>query len=142
VAEKNRIEVKIAGKTYTLMGVESDEYMQRVALYIDKKMNGIMRLNSKLSTSLAAVLTAVNVADDYFKSHESNMSFERELQLAREEIQRLNGENTQLANENSSLTQRNTNMQLELVKKETEVNEARNNFHKAPRPRPNQKINS
>jgi len=62
MAEKNKVEVRIAGKDYTLVGCESEEYIQKVALYIDKKMTEIMRMNNKLSTSMASVLTAVNVA--------------------------------------------------------------------------------
>jgi len=52
MAEKNKVEVRIAGKDYTLVGCESEEYIQKVALYIDKKMTEIMRMNNKLSTSM------------------------------------------------------------------------------------------
>ena len=34
---KNKVYVRIAGKDYTLMGVESDEYIQKIGMYIDKK---------------------------------------------------------------------------------------------------------
>ena len=36
--QKNKIEVIISGRVYTLMGEESQEYIQKVAWYIDKKM--------------------------------------------------------------------------------------------------------
>lgn len=67
--DKNKIEVLIGGKVYTLVGIESDEYMQRIALYIDKKMNEIRKtdLSKKLSTNAIAILTSINVADDLFK---------------------------------------------------------------------------
>jgi len=92
MAEKNKVEVRIAGKDYTLVGCESEEYIQKVALYIDKKMTEIMRMNNKLSTSMASVLTAVNVADEYFKAQEEIASLSRELKSAKEEIERLKEE--------------------------------------------------
>jgi hypothetical protein len=38
MTSKNRLEVRIAGKDYKLVGIESEEYIQKLALYIDKKM--------------------------------------------------------------------------------------------------------
>ena len=43
MAEKNRVEVRIAGKDYILVGSDTDEYIQKIALYVDKKMNEIIR---------------------------------------------------------------------------------------------------
>ncbi len=135
MAEKNKVDVRIAGKDYTLVGVESEEYIQKVALYIDKKMNEIMRMNSKLSTSMASVLTAINVADDYFKAHENVISLSKELKSAKEEIERLKGENQRLANENAVISNKNTHYQLELAKREAELNEVRNALEKSTRAR-------
>lgn len=127
---KNKIEVRIGGKEYTLVGVESEEYMQRVALYIDKKMVEIMRLNSKLSTAMASVLTAVNVADDYFKAHENAESQKLELKRIREELDKAREANQRLADENTVLSSSNTRLQLELVKREAELAEVRNSLDK------------
>jgi cell division protein ZapA len=133
VAVKNKVDVRIAGKDYTLVGVEADEYIQKVGLYVDRKMNEITRMNSKLSTSMAAVLTAINVADDFFKALESEAHLKKELKHVQEELERLRNEVKHLANENSALKSRNTEMQIELVKKETELNEVRNSLDKAAR---------
>jgi cell division protein ZapA len=130
VADKNKVEVRIAGKDYTLMGAESEEYMQKVALYIDKKMNEVTRLNSKLSTSMASVLSAINVADDYFKAYESTLKLNKELKAAKDEVERLTEENRRLTNENAIVSNKNTNLQLELAKREAELNEVRNSLDK------------
>jgi cell division protein ZapA len=90
--------------------------MQRAALYIDKNMNEIMRINYKLSTSMASVLSAVNVADDYFKAYENVISLNAELKSAKEEIERMQEENRRLTNENAIISNKNTNFQLELLK--------------------------
>lgn len=125
---KNKVYVRIAGKDYTLVGVESDEYIQRIAMYIDKKMVEIMKSNSKLSTSMAAVLTAINVADDYVKSHENELSLKKELKHALEQIEKIREENVRLFNENAALTDKGTYLQLELAKREAELHEVRNSI--------------
>ncbi len=125
MAGKNKVEVKIAGKDYTLMGIESDEYIQKIGLYVDKKMNEIMRFNSTLSTSMAAVLTAINVADDYFKSHENEVLAKKELKHLQEEVEKLREEGKRLAEENSVLNKKANGLQLELAKREAELNEVR-----------------
>lgn len=130
MAEKNKVDVRIAGKDYTLKGVESEEYIQKIALYIDKKMNEVMRVNSKLSTSMASVLSAINVADDYFKSHDNVVNLNKELKAANEEIERLKKENHKLTNENAVVSNKNTNFQLELAKREAELSEVRKSLEK------------
>ncbi len=135
MADKNKVEVRITGKDYTLMGVESEEYMQKVALYIDKKMNEVIRVNSKLSTSMASVLSAINVADDYFKAYESVISLNKELKAAKDEVERLTEENRRLTNENAIVSNKNTNFQLELAKREAELSEVRNSLDKISKAR-------
>ncbi|MDP4093767.1 MAG: cell division protein ZapA [Bacillota bacterium] len=130
---KNKVEVRIAGKIYTLMGVESDEYIQRIGLYIDKKMAEVMRVNNSLSTSMAAILTAINVADDYYKTQESESHHKKELKRISDELEKLKDERKRLIEENSVLSTRNTGMQLELAKREAELNEVRNSLSKASR---------
>lgn len=68
---KEKVEVIIAGKKYTVVGVETPEYMQRVAEYVNEKMQLLLDANSQLTMEGAAVLTAINVADDFFKAEET-----------------------------------------------------------------------
>jgi cell division protein ZapA len=133
LTEKNKVVIRIAGKDYTLVGVESDEYIQKVGLYIDKKMNEILFRNNRLSTSLAAVLTAINVADDFFKSRESEIFANKEKEAMREELERLRSENIQLKEENNNVSSQNTSLQLQLAKREAELGEVRNSIDKSNR---------
>ena len=57
------------GKSFTLVGEETEEHMRQVAEYIDQKMTEIRQkaVAVTLDSSLAYVLTSINVADDYFK---------------------------------------------------------------------------
>lgn len=126
MALRNKVDVRIAGKDYTLLGVESEEYIQKVSLYIDRKLNEVTRSNNTLSTAMASVLTSINVADDYFKVVESEKSANNELRKAYDEIDRLREENKNLNKNVGYLTEKNTSLQVEVAKREVEIGELRN----------------
>lgn len=128
MSSKNKVEVKIHGKEYTVVGTEPDEYIQKVALYVDKKMNEITMMNERLSTSMVAVLTAINVADEFFKCKQDLDNLRLQLQQYIEDLKRANETIKEYEKENSSLKQEVHNMQIELVKKETELNDFINSF--------------
>lgn len=127
---KNRVILRIAGMDYAIRGLESEEYMHKLGLYVDKKMSEIMRNNSKLSTNMAAVLTALNVADDYAKAHENGEKLINEINKLKEEILNVKSENERLRKENAEMANLNNNLQLKLVRTETELREARNSLEK------------
>ena len=68
----NTVTVKINGVEYNLKGKENEEYLLEVAKYVDGKFREISANNSKLSTTAVAVLSALNIADEYFKCELEN----------------------------------------------------------------------
>jgi len=64
---KNKVIVRILGQEYSIRSDESREFVQRVANLIDDKMRNIYDKNKKFSTTWVAVLTALNVGDDFLK---------------------------------------------------------------------------
>lgn len=66
----NRVVVSICGDDYTLVAEESPSYMQRVGSYVDGKMRETMDA-AKVGRVNAAVLTAVNIADELMKAQET-----------------------------------------------------------------------
>ena len=63
----NRVLIEICGEEYTFIAEESSAYMQRVGAYVDGKMREILDA-SKVGRTDAAVLTAVNIADELLKA--------------------------------------------------------------------------
>ncbi|MBB6218248.1 cell division protein ZapA [Anaerosolibacter carboniphilus] len=78
MSNKSKVVVRINGQEYTLVGTEPREYMQKVANYVDDKMVVIAKQSKKLSTAMAAVLTSVNIADEYFKTKSQLEALEKE----------------------------------------------------------------
>ncbi len=64
---ENRVEVEIFGEGYILKGSEPPEYMQMLAQYVNKRMRQVVTRNPRLSTAKAAILTALNIADELMK---------------------------------------------------------------------------
>ena len=128
MAEKTKVDVIIAGKPYTIIGYESDEYIQRIGLYVDKKMGEISKGNGKLSTSGVAVLAALNVADDYFKAHENELNFKKEIVTAKLETEKLLEENLMLEDKYKELLDKHGKLQIEIAKREAELSEVRNSL--------------
>ena len=77
---KRKMEVIIDGKVYTLAGEESEEYMQRVASYVNNKIHEMKQTQNykKLNKDLQGILLALNISDDLYKTKEI-------LKLAQEE---------------------------------------------------------
>ena len=76
--EKIRTTVRIAGKEYTIASTDSEEYVNRVAGWVDRRMNELAAATRLPATQLA-VLTAVNAADDMMKSRDEIRRLEAEL---------------------------------------------------------------
>lgn len=70
--DKSETVVTISGKNYTLMGYESDEYMQRVASFVNSRLEEYRKVDSyrRLPADTQNVLVLLNIADEYFKTRE------------------------------------------------------------------------
>lgn len=82
MSEKNDTEVLIGGKVFTLSGHESEEYLQRVAAYINSKISEYSKEDSykRLPIDTQNVLVELNIADDYFKAKKRIEELEQEIQ--------------------------------------------------------------
>ena len=88
MSPKTDTEVLIGGKVFTLSGYESEDYMQKIASYINNKMTEYGKLDSFRRQSLdrQSVLLQLNIADDYFKAKKQISILEEELQGKEKEL--------------------------------------------------------
>ena len=116
MAVKIDTEVIIGGKVFTLSGYESEEYLQKVASYINNKMNEYNKVESfrRQPFERQSVLLQLNIADDYFKAKKQIEMLEEEVKAKEKELYDLKHEliSTQIKLEN--VEKNNKNMQLEL----------------------------
>ncbi len=134
----NVITVKINGIEYNLKGDESEEYLHRVANYVDKRLRTIMENNNKLSASSAAILTAINAADDFFKYEkyydeamnkvkrliENEENMKEQMEALKKQLMHLENYNKELQNKINALqneSKKDIEEELLNIKKEMEV---------------------
>lgn len=69
MSSKNNTEVILGGKVFTLSGYESEEYLQKVAAYINNKLAEFNKDESyrRQSAEVRANLMYLNIADDYLR---------------------------------------------------------------------------
>ena len=88
MAVKNTAKVIIGGKIITLGGYESEEYFQKVASYINKKMDELSAMPgySRQPMETKHTLISLNITDDYFKAKKQAEVFEQDLQQKDQEM--------------------------------------------------------
>ena len=130
MASKTDTEVIIGVKVFTLSGYESEEYLQKVASYINNKINEYNKIDSfrRQPMDTQGVLLQLNIADDYFKAKKQISALEEELQAKDKELYDLKHEliSTQIKTENLQdqvkvLQKEQNENAKEIVRLETEL---------------------
>lgn len=133
MSSKSSTEVIIGGKMYTLSGYEGEEYLQRVAAYINNKINEFNDMEDirRFSIDMKSVLVELNIADDFFKAKDRIEKLERELERKEKEIYDLKNDliSEQMKAETNGETVRGLELQnkellLQKVKLEAALEEA------------------
>lgn len=64
---KNRVTVTVGGVEYNILADDDPEYVKKTAELVDRRLRE-MKQDGVLSPLTAAVMAALNIADDYYKS--------------------------------------------------------------------------
>ena len=132
MSAKTDTEVIIGGKVFTLSGHESEEYLQKVASYINNKINDYQKLDGfkRQPIDMQNVLIQLNIADDYFKAKNQNELLEQEVKAKDNELYDLKHEliATQIKLENTSKSLNEAQEEINensknIVRMETELSE-------------------
>lgn len=88
MSTKNDTVVIIGGKSFTISGYESEEYIQRVASYINNKINEFNKVEgfNLLRADDQNRLIQINIADDFFKAKDQIASLTDEIKAKEKEI--------------------------------------------------------
>ena len=130
MSTKTSADVLIGGKIYSLSGYESEEYLHKVASYINGKFSEFdgMEAYKRLSPEMKSTLIQLNIADDYFKAKKQGDLLEKDIEEKDKEMYDLKHEliSVQIKLENSEkiievLKEQNNDLQKEQIKLETEM---------------------
>lgn len=109
---KNRVQVKIGGATYTIVTEDDSQYVEDLADFLNDEIRSICNSNPSLSMTQAAVLVALDQLDACRKASasadnlrvqikdylEESARAKMEVEVARREVERLNREIADLRN--------------------------------------------
>ncbi len=125
MSEKTSAEVIIGGKVYKLSGYEEEEYLQKVAAYINNKINEYDGMEGfrRLPGDMKATLIQLNIADDYFKAKSQAEKLEHEIEAKEKEIYNL--KHDLISNQIKAESDEKTLKDLEAQNKELLLNKAR-----------------
>ncbi|MGI5963544.1 MAG: cell division protein ZapA [Lawsonibacter sp.] len=84
---KNKVVVTIADREYTMVAVEDEAYVRKCAAHVDTRVKEVA--STRISQADAAVLAAMNIADEYFRELEASENLRRQIKENLEEASRL-----------------------------------------------------
>ena len=126
--------VVIDKKEYNLSGFEEEDYLQRVAAYINQKITEMNQQDSykRIPQDMKNLMLNLNLADDYFKAKKQGDSLESDIELKDKEMYDLKHEliSVQIKLENAEkelakMKEENNDLQMQIVKLETEMKNRR-----------------
>ncbi|MEG0294521.1 cell division protein ZapA [Enterococcus sp.] len=79
---KIRYKAVIANQSYTIIGQESSQHMERVTKLVNQQLDDIRQLSPQISTEEAAILLGINALSDQLKKQE-------ELLVLKEKVEEL-----------------------------------------------------
>ncbi|MBQ7040053.1 MAG: cell division protein ZapA [Clostridia bacterium] len=112
--------IRLLGNDYDITSSDSEEYIHRVAFYVDKKLSEIASRNTRLSTNMAAVLASVNIADELFKLREEMATVSAENERVTEKMSEIKQESEILKRDNEILRQEIQRLKIEIAKLEVQ----------------------
>ncbi|MBQ1823224.1 MAG: cell division protein ZapA [Lachnospiraceae bacterium] len=133
MSAKKSVNVVIGNHMYNLSGYEEKEYLEKVASYINQKIDEVQELQyyKQLNTDMKTVLLELNIADDYFKARDRVMSMEAEMKQKDQEIYNLKHElvslqvkDNEMENQLRDLEDENRDLKLTKSKLEASLEDA------------------
>ena len=64
---KKTTEISIMGQKFMVKSDSNDDYVLRIAGFVDQKINEVMQSTKSVASLNVAILAAMNIADEYFK---------------------------------------------------------------------------
>ncbi|MDD6444944.1 MAG: cell division protein ZapA [Lachnospiraceae bacterium] len=125
MSAKTSTEVVIDGKVYTLSGYEGEDYLQKVASYINGKISELEAVEEyrHITPNMKNTLIQLNIADDYFKAKNQVEKLERDIENKDKEIYDL--KHDLISNQVKTETAEESMKNLEKENKELLLNKAR-----------------
>ncbi len=99
---QNRVSVTVGGRRYVLVTEESEEYMRKIAAYVEEKLEE-QKQTFRVSETDGAIMAALVIVDELFKSRETASNALNQIQGCLEDATKARYEVAELKRELSKL---------------------------------------
>ena len=113
--------VRLLGNDYQIESENSDEFIQKIAFYVDKMFTEIAERNSRLSTNMIAVITSLNIAEETLKLQDENKELSAQLSATVDMLSEKEFDLKKITEENESLKEQLQNAKIELARLEAKT---------------------
>ena len=129
--DRKKVVVNINKHDYTVVSVEPEEYIKKIARSVDEDIKDLLDKNPKLSNTMATVLAAFNTTDKYYKKSqklddmkENVLEPLKELESVKSELKKYQEKEEQIKTEYESSAKALEEESVEQIKKLSTENEA------------------
>lgn len=89
MSRKSSVKVTIVGEEYTIRSDEPAEHTRAVAKYVDETIRGVMNAGATVESHKAAILAALQITDELFKSQDGREELAERMLVLSGELRRL-----------------------------------------------------
>ncbi|MCR5179187.1 MAG: cell division protein ZapA [Lachnospiraceae bacterium] len=133
MAAKTDTEVVIGGRVITLSGFESEDYLQKVASYLNNKLAECSQAEGfkHQPLDMQSIMVQLNISDDYFKARKEIDDLTAQLEEKDKELYDLKHEliSSQIKQENAEKKAQQTKEELDEANKKLLLLEAMSKNH-------------
>lgn len=113
--------IRLLGNDYQIESENSEEFIQKIAFYVDKMFNEIAERNSRLSTNMIAVITSLNIAEETLKLQDENKELAAQLSATVDMLSEKEFDLKKASEENETLKEQLQNAKIELARLEAKT---------------------
>jgi cell division protein ZapA len=78
---KTFVKVEILGREYSVRSDEGEDRVKKIAAFVDQKMKAVAEGTKTVSTLNVAILTAMDIANEYFDALDRQSQLARRMEL-------------------------------------------------------------
>lgn len=128
MAEKRKVDLCINGIYYNVITDETEAHVREVGRYVSEKLKNIENANPKLTSTMSAILTALNIAGEYFDYVDTADDLRKKVREYAEVVEQLKSENAALKDAENALSKKLNVIENKLNVKEKDLDEFISNF--------------
>jgi len=122
MSEKTKVTVQINGREVTLVHDESDDYIQRVVIYLNNKIQAIAKGGVKMNEAAELALVSINITDELFKAQKNYVAVKNEVKRLMDEYEELKRTNGILNGQIEQLLAKVDQLEKDVLKKDVQLN--------------------